>query len=133
MKKTGPVFETIACADVADKTADSKLNIVWFGEKQEGALFDAFHAAAKDLDNYSFFATGAECAADHKVSEAPGAAIFRTFDESPVAYTGAAADDDFLAFLKTNSVETLFEFSEDSVEPIFHEQNPVIILMLDGE
>jgi len=35
--------------------------------------------------------------------------------------------------LKAEAVETLFEFSEDSVEPIFHEQNPVILLMIDGE
>jgi len=73
------------------------------------------------LDNFSFFATGAECAKDHGVAEAPGAAVFRTFDTSPVAYTGAAADEDLQSFLKASSVATLFEFDEDSIEPIFHE------------
>lgn len=35
--------------------------------------------------------------------------------------------------MKTNSVATFFEFSEDSVEPIFHDQQAVILLMLNGE
>lgn len=96
-------------------------------------MFDAFNAAAQSLDGYSFFVTGADCAKDHGVSEAPGAVIFRNFDESPVVYTGAAAEEDLSTFLKTESVETLFEFGEDSIEPIFHEQKPVVILLLDGD
>lgn len=65
--------------------------------------------------------------------EAPGAAVFRSFDESPVAYTGGHAEDDLTDFLKVNSVATLFEFDEDSIEPIFHEQKACMIMFLDGE
>lgn len=92
-KKTGPAFEDIECSEVEVQTADHKLSLVFFGAK-EGALFDAFKASAQTLDSYSFFATASECAKVHGVAEAPGAAVFRTFDESPLAYTGAAADED---------------------------------------
>jgi len=92
-KKTGPAFDDIECSEVGVQTADHKLSFVFFGAK-EGALFDAFHASAMGLENYSFFATGSECAKDHGVAEAPGAAVFRNFDESPLSYTGAASDED---------------------------------------
>jgi len=132
MKKTGPAFENIKCDEVEKKVADSKLNLVYYGE-QEGSMFEAFNAAAQAMDAYTFYATQTECAKDAGVHDAAGAAIFRTFDTSPVAYSGPAAEEDLQSFLKTEAVATLFEFDEDSVEPIFHEQKACVILLLDGD
>jgi protein disulfide isomerase len=85
------------------------------------------------MDSFTFWATDAACAKDAGVTEAPGSAIFRTFDESPLAYSGPAAEEDLQNWLKAESVATLFEFDEDSVEPIFHEQKACVILLLDGD
>lgn len=105
------------------------MNLVYFGDCKECDLFKSFHDAAQSNDKYTFYATAAACAGDHGVT-APGISLFRAFDESPLHFK---AGDDMAKFLGGNSVASFFEFSEDSVEPIFHDQQPVLLLMLDGE
>lgn len=102
---------------------------MYFGDCKENDAFTNFHDAAQSNDKYTFYATAAGCAGDHGVT-APGMALFRGFDESPLVFK---AGDDTAKFLSGNSVASFFEFSEDSVEPIFHDQQPVLLLLLDGE
>jgi len=125
-KKTGPGFETITC-DQVDKNAN--LNLIFYGESHEGDLFDAFKSVVQhpELSKYNFFATTAECA----ISETPSLTIYRSFDKSPITYSGAATQDELLTFLKSESIPTIFEFNDDAIEPIFHQQQPTIFLLID--
>lgn len=59
--------------------------------------------------------------------------MIRAFDESPIGYPGPPDADALQKWLKESSVADFFEFDEDSVEPIFHDQKAVLILFLEGE
>jgi len=121
MKKTGPLSEAISCDQISSK-ASGKLNAVFFGAT-EGDEWAKFQAAARGLDSYAFFNTGAECAEAAGVSSKFG--LFRTFDESPLSWNG---EGEFTAWLNANSVPTLFEFEEEYIEAIFgNKQNAVIL------
>lgn len=79
-------------------------------------------------EKFSFFHTGEECAKDYGVT-APGAAIIRNFDTSPVVYTEGSMS----AWMDSNSVPILFEFSDDYIESIFGKRNAAIILFTDDK
>lgn len=113
MKKTGPLSETIACDQIASK-ASGKLNAIFFGAG-EGAAWEQFTNAARQMDSFAFFNTDAECAETAGVASA-SVGLFRTFDDSPIAWNG---EGDLTQWLKANSVPTLFEFEEDYIEAIF--------------
>lgn len=122
MKKTGPVSEEITCDQIAQK-ATGKLNAVFFGNS-EGDDWAKFVAAARSLDNYAFFNTSGDCGEGAGVGSAK-VGIFRTFDDSPVAWDGST---DLTTFLGANSVPSLFEFAEDYIEPIFGNKQDALIL-----
>jgi protein disulfide-isomerase A1 len=52
--------------------------------------------------------------------------FFRTFEEPKVAYTGAADKESLMNFVKPLTVPTVFEFSEDMIEPIFGQQQSTL-------
>lgn len=84
-------------------------------------------------EKFAFFhSTDADCASKYGAS-APGLALSRNFDESPIAYTGAANEDDLIAFAKKSSVPQLITFSEDYIEPIFGDHLPAVILFTEEE
>lgn len=131
-KKAGSPSDLIACDAVADK-ASGKLNVVFFGEP-EGEWFNTFMGAAKnpDVEKFAFFHTGAECAADHGVT-APGVAVFRNFDEPKVVYDGEMDSDKVVMWMKGQSTPTIFEFSEDYIEPIFQAKGNALFLFSEDK
>jgi protein disulfide-isomerase A1 len=131
MKKTGPPSEALACADLDATVKKNKLSLVLFGE-QTTEMGKAFIATAQASDKASFYHTTADCAAANGAS-ADGVSLFRNFDEPRIAYTGKVNDADMEAFIKANSVASLFKFSDDSVEAIFHNSSPAIVYFAEGE
>lgn len=136
MKKTGPSSTEVTCDQLKEK-ATGKLNLAYFGDL-EGYDFEAFISASKHhsiTDDFAFFHTAdKECAAAFG-SSAPGLALIRTFDDSPLNYASndgeAMAVSDILAFASGNSVPTLITFSEDYIEPIFGKRNAALMLFTD--
>lgn len=101
-----------------------KLNLVYFGS-QEGELFNQFMSAAKTNDNYLFFHVSGVCAALHG-QQHPGVSIFRSFDESPIHFSGSPSG--LNEWMESSAVPTLIEFSEDYIEPIFGKGKDALIL-----
>ena len=132
-KKTGPVSAEVDCAAMEAKTAEATLALSYFGAA-EGDLWDNYMKSARNpliSEKYQFFHTSdADCASKFGAT-APGVSISRRFDESPVAYSGAAAEDDIVAWAKGASVPRLITFSEDYIEPIFGDRNPAMILFTE--
>lgn len=99
-KKTGPVSVEVDCAKMEAATSEAKLALSYFGAL-EGDLYEAFMKGAKNpaiSEKYSFFHTSdADCASKFGTS-APGIALARGFDESPLAYAGGASDEDIVKF-----------------------------------
>ena len=132
-KKTGPVSLEVNCADMETKTSESNLSVSYFGAS-EGDLWESYMKSARNpaiSEKFQFFHTSdGDCAAKFETS-APGVSISRRFDESPLAYSGAAVEDDIVAFAKGASVPRLITFSEDYIEPIFGDRNPAVILFTE--
>jgi len=91
-------------------------------------------SAAKDpsVEKFSFFHTDKDCAADYGVT-APGAVIVRNFDEPKVVYDGDNDLEKLVAFMKANSTPTIFEFSDDYIEPIFQNKGSAIFLFSEDK
>lgn len=101
-KKTGPVSKEVDCAAMESETAEAKIALSFFGAL-EGEMYDSFMKAAKNpaiSENISFFhSTDGDCAAKFGAA-ANGVALSRRFDESPLAYSGAASEDDIVSWAK---------------------------------
>jgi len=132
-KKTGPVSVEVDCAAMKEKTAEANLAISYFGAA-EGDLWEAYMKGARNpaiSEKFQFFhTTDGDCASNYGAS-APGVALSRRFDESPLAYSGVAAEDDIVAFAKGASVPMLITFSEDYIESIFGDRNPAVMLFTE--
>merc|ERR1711957_566596 len=131
MKKTGPPSETLACADLEATVKNNKISMVLFGE-QTTPMGASFIKTAQSNDKATFYHTTADCASANGAS-ADGVNLYRNFDEPRVAYAGATEEKDITEFIKANSVASLFKFSDDSVEAIFHNSSPAIVYFSDGE
>jgi len=132
-KKTGPVSVEVDCAKMESSTADAKLALAYFGSL-DGDLYEAFMKGAKNpaiSEKYTFFHTSdADCASKYGVA-APGIALARNFDESPLAYAGGADENAIVKFAKDSSVPRLITFSEDYIEPIFGDHQAAAILFTE--
>jgi len=132
-KKTGPISKEVTCDAMVAETAEANLALSYFGAS-EGDLYEAFMKGARNpsiSEKYAFFhTTEADCATKFGAS-APGVAISRKFDESPLAFEGTAGEDELVQFAKSKSVPRLITFSEDYIEPIFGDRNPAVILFTE--
>jgi protein disulfide-isomerase A1 len=131
-KKTGPPSNEVDCAAMEAATAEGKLALSYFGAL-EGDLYDNFMKGARNpaiAEKFAFYHTSdAECASKYGAS-APGVALSRAFDESPLAFAGAN-EDELVTFAKNASVPVLITFSEDYIEPIFGDQKAAVILFTE--
>lgn len=127
LKKSGPPSAAVSCAGLADKLNDSKFVLAYFGEESDPLFTEAHLPYATSEDNIAFVHASADCAAEHE-APAPGIMFFRTFEEPKVAYAGAADKESLMNFVKPLTVPTVFEFSEDMIEPIFGQQQSTLFL-----
>lgn len=114
------------------RAAEAKLALSYFGA-QEGDLWEAYMKGARNpaiSEKYSFFHTSDAACAGKFGTSAPGMALSRSFDESPLKVT-ATTEDDLVNFAKSSSVPRLITFSEDYIEPIFGDHQSALILFTE--
>lgn len=114
--------------------SEASLALSFFGAL-EGEMYDAYIKAAKNptiSEKYAFFHTTDAACASGFGSPSTGVALSRRFDESPLAYSGAASEDEIVAWAKGASVPRLITFSEDYIEPIFGDRNSAMILFTEA-
>lgn len=115
------------------RTAADKFAVSYFGA-EEGDSWEAYLQLAKDPsfnEKATFYHShDKDCAAHYGASDT-GFAITRTFDESPVPYSGYVDFTGLAKWFRGAAVPTLIEFSEDFIEPIFAEHNPALILFTE--
>ena len=129
-KKSGPASLEVSCDGLVDKVS-SGLNMVYFGDFS-GELFDNFMAVAKGNEVYTFFHAAGACAATHG-AKANSVSVFRSFDSSPVHYSGANSLDAINEWMDATSVPMVIEFSEDYIEPIFGKGKSAVILFTNDK
>lgn len=128
-KKSGPSSDPITCDEIVSKTAEKKLNAVYFGDLV-GDLHTTFLEVASKYDDVSFYHAPADCASAHGAA-APGVSFFRTFEESPLKFDGKG--EELENFVSSSSLPTLIEFADEYVEPIFGKGAKAIILFTDDK
>lgn len=133
MKKSGPPSTEVSCAALKEKVAESKFVLAYFGELTNALYTDAHMSFAASEDGITFVHnTDAACAKENGAAF-PGLAFFRKFEESPLAYSGAADKDALIAWTKPLRVPTVFEFTDDEIEAIFGQQQPALFLFRSKE
>ena len=133
LKKSGPPSQAVTCAALADKVADSKFVLAFFGQESDALFKDAHVPFANAEDKIAFVhVTDADCAGAHGAT-APGAVFFRKFEETTIVYGGAADKDSLAAFVKPLMVPTVFEFTDAEIEAVFGQQQPTLLLFRGGD
>ena len=112
------------------KTAGKKLAMSYFGPT-EGNMWDEFMRSAlhpEITEKYEFFHTTDESCSSSYIATAPGLAITRNFDESPVAFTGAADAKEIVEWATKTAVPRLIEFSPEHADIIFKQKKIAVVL-----
>jgi len=129
-KKSGPASVEVSCDNLIAKV-DGKLNAVYFGDFS-GEVFDNFMNIAKSNEQFAFFHTAGACAATHG-AKTNGISIFRSFDSSPVHYSGDNSQENISSWMDATSIPMVIEFSEDYIEPIFGKGKAAVILFTNDK
>ncbi len=118
----------VDCDGMKAETAKSKLALSYFGPL-EGEKYELFDELAKSSRSHElrevfsnhkfdyFYTTDADCASLFG-TEAPGIALSRTFDESPLNITGTDVIE-VSEFMTSKSTPMMMEFGEDAIEAVF--------------
>jgi len=134
-KRTGPAAVEVDCDGMKAKTAEDKFVVSFFGEAS-GDSWDAFMKLAQDpamSEKATFYHTADTACAANYGAEETGIALSRTFDESPLAYSGFVDYSGLLKWSKAATVPTLINFSEDFIEPIFADHQNALILFSEED
>lgn len=129
-KKSGPASLEVSCDALTEKVS-AGLNMVYFGDFS-GDLFSNFMTVAKSNEQYTFFHAAGACAATHG-AKVNSVSIFRSFDSSPVHFSGDNSIDSLNSWMDSTSVPMVIEFSEDYIEPIFGKGKAAVILFTNDK
>lgn len=131
IKKSGPPSTEVTCEDLKSKIDENKFLLAYFGEESDAMFTDAHVALANKNDKITFVnVKDAECAKEW--GSTGGIVFYRKFEETSIPYTGKADADALLEFVKPLMVPTVFEFSDEEIEPIFGQQQPTLFLFRSG-
>jgi len=132
VKKSGPPSLEATCEVLKTKVESSKFILAYFGAIDETLYVDAHIPLATENDKITFVNVADEACAKEFGASYPGEVFFRKFEENTVVYSGEPTKDALNTFVKPLMVPTVFEFSEEQVEPIFGQQQPLVVLFRSG-
>ena len=118
-KKTGPPATDLSTAETIQKFIDQRdVAIIGFFSDKESELAKAFIKAADGIDDSEFgICAGAE--AQNFDVDPESIVLFKTFDSGRSIYSGAADTDEISAFVRSESLPLVFEFSDVVAPKIF--------------
>jgi len=129
-KRSGQSSRELQCDEIAPTTSLEKLNLVFFGDFQ-GSLYKTFLDIAKVNEKYNFFHASGDCARENG-GKHNSVSIFRSFDKSPLHFTGSDKSVDAIqSWMEKSALPTLIEFAAEFIEPVLKRQTPSIILFTD--
>lgn len=119
MKKSGPASLLVSCAALKSKIEESKFVIAYFGEENTPLYTDAHIAYANSEDKIQFVHNNEASCAEEYAPSTPSIVFFRKFETPVNVYSGKPDKESLVSFVKPLLVATIFEFSEDEIEPVF--------------
>lgn len=131
-KRSGPPSTEVDDSKIEELKNSEKIVVVFYGDK-DSTEFGEYEKAAGSDDKHTYTHN---FAADAKLPEGltrPGVAVFRNFDEPVVVHNDHHDKTSIVNFVRTASVPTLIEFSDEYIEPIFQNQKPAVFLFIDKD
>lgn len=123
LKKSGPPSNELSCALIKEKAADTtvKFMIGFFGPESSTQYSEVHVPAARKRDNVVFVHNqDPECAKEFGlVAGEPSFIFFRNFEEKAVPLGSISDSEKLLSSINGLTVPTVFEFSEEEIEPVF--------------
>ncbi|CAI9566798.1 unnamed protein product, partial [Staurois parvus] len=119
-KRTGPAAATLN--DEAAVTALIEANevaVIGFFKDVESALAKAFLQVADAVDDLQFGITSSDAAFSKYAVGKDSIVLFKKFDEGKNVYDGEATKEDVVAFVKSNQLPLVVEFTEQTAPKIF--------------
>ena len=111
--------------------------VAFFGDAGSREYSEEWIALANSpslSEKFAYFHLNDEaCAKSYGASAQPAVVLFRTFDESPIVYSGTISNSAVSEWMTGASVPTLIDFSDDYIEPIFGKRNPAVFLFRSKE
>ena len=96
----------------------------------EFKLFQNISLHGKAGENYEFYhSADVECGKELGATSNPTIIVSRNFENSPVFYNGNWSHNNTVDWLITESLQTIINFSEADIEPIFILQRPAFFLV----
>ncbi|KAK1886549.1 Protein disulfide-isomerase [Dissostichus eleginoides] len=129
-KRTGPAVATLAGVTEAESLiADSEVAVIGFFKDVDSDGAKAFEKAAEATDDVPFaLAASDDIFAKFEVSK-DSVVLFKKFDEGRNTFDGELTKEDLLAFVKSNQLPLVIEFTEQTAPKIFGGEIKSHILM----
>jgi len=126
-KQSGEPTQKVATdEDLTALVTKSRVVVAGYFTEQAGDLYTAFRASALESEKV-FAEPSADVAAKRGVS-APAIVVYKNFDEGLATYSGAANSTELLAFVSAQSRPMVFQFKEELIEDMFHNDLPKIAM-----
>ncbi|XP_069570005.1 protein disulfide-isomerase [Brachyistius frenatus] len=129
-KRTGPAVNTLTEVSVAEALiADNEVAVLGFFKDADSDGAKAFERAAEAVDDVPFALTSSDAVyAKFEVSK-DSVVLFKKFDEGRNTFDGELSKEKLLAFVKSNQLPLVIEFTEQTAPKIFGGEIKSHILM----
>lgn len=131
-KRSGSPTKQISEAVEFDKfLEENSVVIAGFFASKDGDLYTAFIKAATKSEKP--FVEGSAAVAEKHGAKMGTIVLFKKFDEKRADYTGAATADGIIDFAAQHGRPSVFEFKEENVEEMFHNELPKLCIFASTE
>jgi len=129
-KRTGPAVDTLAEVTEAESLiADNEVAVIGFFKDANSADAKAYEKAAETTDDIPFAITSDDAIFSKYEVSKDSVILFKKFDEGRNTFDGELTKENLLAFVKSNQLPLVIEFTEQTAPKIFGGEIKSHILM----
>ncbi|XP_061581073.1 protein disulfide-isomerase [Cololabis saira] len=129
-KRTGPAVATLAEVSEAESLiADNEVAVIGFFKDASSEGAKAYEKAAEATDDIPFAMTSSDAVFSKFEVSKDGIVLFKKFDEGRNTFDGEMTKENLLAFVKSNQLPLVIEFTEQTAPKIFGGEIKSHILM----
>ncbi|KAM9769805.1 protein disulfide-isomerase [Menidia menidia] len=129
-KRTGPAVTTLTEVTEAESLiADNEVAVIGFFKDATSADAKAYEKAAEATDDIPFAVTASDAIFSKFEVSKDGVVLFKKFDEGRNTFDGEMTKESILAFVKSNQLPLVIEFTEQTAPKIFGGEIKSHILM----
>uniref|UniRef100_G3Q2E0 protein disulfide-isomerase n=1 Tax=Gasterosteus aculeatus aculeatus TaxID=481459 RepID=G3Q2E0_GASAC len=129
-KRTGPAVVTLTTVSEAEALiADNEVAVIGFFKDADSTGAKDYEKAAETTDDIPFAVTSDDAIFSKFEVSKDGVVLFKKFDEGRNTFDGELTKENLLAFVKTNQLPLVIEFTEQTAPKIFGGEIKSHILM----